>query len=356
MHHANSAVSIARLRGCVARTRRGRVASSIFALTALAGTVACGEQGDRPEPLPGWMLTADSMGVAAADTVTTGHLAREELRESSGVASSSTQPGLLFTINDSGHDPVLYATDSIGADRGAWRVTGATNDDWEAIAVGPCVESDGPNAVRRIIPQCVYIGDTGDNAARKSIRTIYRVPEPTSEPAGFFGTTPKAARLRYSYSDGPRDVEALYVAPGGDVVLISKRPVEDATGRLRPARVYRLPASAWTGPTPATAELVDSLPIVPGSAPWRAITDAALAPDHRHVAVRTYTQIFVFVADSATGRIITTTPPTVCNVAALGAVGEGVGWSGASGRLVLTSEGRAAPVHVVSCPLPRSGV
>ena len=103
---------------------------------------------------------------------------------------------------------------------------------------------------------------------------------------------------------------------------------------------------------PATAELLDSVPIIPGSAPWRMITDAGLAPDGRHVAVRTYTQLFVFAADSVTGRIITTTSPALCNVAALGVVGEGGAWSGASGRLVLTSEGKDAPVHVVSCPMP----
>ena len=315
--------------------------------------MACGEQAERPDPLPGWMLTADSMGVPAADAAMTGHLARDELRESSGVATSSTQPGLLFTINDSGNDPILYALDSTGTDRGAWRVTGATNDDWEAIAVGPCAESDRSNALDRTDLQCVYIGDTGDNAARKPTRTIYRIPEPVAESSGFLGVTRAAARLQFKYPDGPQDVEAMYVGPNGDVILVSKRPAEDAIGRLRPARVYRLPAAAWTGPIPATAELLDSLPIVPGSAPWRMITDAALAPDYRKVAVRTYTQIFVFAADSATGRIITTTPPTVCNVAALGVVGEGVAWSDALGRLVLTSEGRAAPVHLVSCPLPR---
>ena len=342
-HHTDLALAVAQ--------RRSRVASSIVALAAVAA-MACGRQDDQPEPFPGWMLTADSMGVPATDAAVTGHLARDELRESSGVASSTAQPGLLFTINDSGHDPILYATDSTGADRGAWRVTGATNDDWEAIAVGPCAGRDGPSAARSVVEQCVYIGDTGDNAARKPTRTIYRVPEPTADSAGFLGATQAAVHLQYSYPDGPQDVEAMYIGPAGNVVLISKRPAEHATGRLRPARVYRLPAAAWTGRMPATAELLDSVPIVPGSAPWRMITDAGLAPDSRHVAVRTYTQIFVFAADSEAGRIITTTPPAVCNVAALGVVGEGVAWSGASGRLVLTSEGKGAPVHVVSCPMP----
>lgn len=335
--------------------RRGRrVASSAAVLLAGAGAIACAERGG-PEPLPGWMVTADSMGVPASDTATTGYLARNELRESSGAGSSASQTGIVFTINDSGHEPVLYATDSTGADRGAWRITGATNDDWESIAVGPCGSLDRPRADRRGGASCVYIGDTGDNAGRKATRAIYRVPEPLAKTTGFLGAISRAEKLVYRYPDGPKDVESLYVGPNGDVFLVSKRPTKDAAGRLRPARVYRLPAAAWLGPTPAMAELVDSLPILPGSAPWRTITDAALAPDNRHVAVRTYTQVFIFAADSATGRIATSVPPAVCNVAALGVVGEGVTWSDASGRLLLTSEGSGAPVHAVSCPLPRPG-
>jgi hypothetical protein len=116
---------------------------------------------------------------------------------------------------------------------------------------------------------------------------IYRVPEPLAERAGYIGKTPAAQQLTYRYSDGPQDVEALYVGPRGDIFLISKRSTGNPVGKLRPARLYHLQAGAWTGPNPATAQLVDSLPIVPGSAPWRAITDASLAPDRRHVAVRT---------------------------------------------------------------------
>lgn len=314
--------------------------------------MACADRLDRPDPLPGWMLTADSMGVRASDTATTGHLKRADLVEASGAALSMTQPGVLFTINDSGHDPLLYATDLTGSDRGAWRVTGARNDDWEAIAIGPCAGVDSSSSADQTVPQCVYIGDTGDNAARKSTRTIYRVPEPTAQAAGFTGTTPLADRLTYKYSNGPEDVEALFVGPNSDVFLISRQPKQDAAGRLRSARLYHLPAAAWSGHALATAHLVDSLPIVPGSAPWRAITDAALAPDHRHVAVRTYTQIFVFVADRATGRIVSATPPAVCNVAPLRVIGEGVAWADASGTLVLTSEGRGAPINRVRCPLP----
>src|SRR5262245_26085772 len=84
--------------------------------------IGCGESFDRPQPLPSWMVNDDSMGVPAQAVSMTGHFARNDLLESSGVAVSATQPGVLFTINDSGNEPLLFATDSTGADRGVWRV------------------------------------------------------------------------------------------------------------------------------------------------------------------------------------------------------------------------------------------
>jgi hypothetical protein len=152
------------------------------------------------------------------------------------------------------------------------------------------------------------------------------------------------------------------------VYLITKPRLTDAARRPRPALVFRIPAGAWArsdaaaqtagGAAPAgtaVAELLDSLPaIVPGSAPMRVVTDAALSPDARYVAVRTYAQVYVFAADSATGRIRASVRPSVCNIAGLREPGgEGIGWWGATGRLVLTSEGRRSPMHVIACPLPR---
>ena len=70
-----------------------------------------------------------------------------------------TQPGIIFGLNDSGHEPLLFAFDSTGRSRGVWRVNGARNLDWEAAASGPCEAGSD----RR----CLYIGDVGDNEARK---------------------------------------------------------------------------------------------------------------------------------------------------------------------------------------------
>jgi hypothetical protein len=101
------------------------------------------------------------------------------------------------------------------------------------------------------------------------------------------------------------------------------------------------------------AQLVDSLPIVPGSMPLRLITDASLSPDGRHLAVRTYGQVFVFATDSLIGAINHAVRPSVCDIVSLGEPqGEGVTWANANGRLVFTSEGRRAPLHLGDCPIP----
>lgn len=285
----------------------------------------------------------DSMG-AAPEHLSAVPIRSRDLPENSAAAMSRTQAGVLFTINDSGNDPVLFALDTTGALRGEWRVRGATNVDWESASVGPCQPGASSS--------CVYIGDTGDNEAFHSMRSIYRVNEPAATDGRIIGSLP-AERLDYTYPDGPRDVEAMYVAPNGDLFLISKRPSTDAAGHLRKALVYRLAAGRWGGDGPVTAERVDSLDIVPGSAPLRTITDAALSPDGRHLAVRTYMQLYVFATDSVTGRVDHAIAPSVCNLVSVDeAQGEGVTWADNSGRLVLTSEGRDSPLDLVNCPLP----
>jgi hypothetical protein len=322
----------------------------------LALATACGERSGSSREVPKEVAVkevaaADSMGVFATDTATLGTMARHDVDEASGAALSATQGGVLFTINDSGNEPLLYALDTTGADRGAWRVRGARNVDWEAVSVGPCGAPDA-SGTDGAASSCVYIGDVGDNTAERVTRSIYRVPEPAAEGAGFTGSTGRAQQLVYRYSDGPRNVEAMYVAPDGGIFLIMKNTPRRIAARGRRARVYHLSPSAWDGPSPATAQLVDSLPIVPGSALGRQITDAALSPDGRHVAVRTYSQVFIFATDSATGRIDSARAPAVCNISDFLEVGEGIAWLETSGALVLTNEGRSAPIFRVSCPLP----
>ena len=200
---------------------------------------------------------------------------------------------------------------------------------------------------------CLFIGDTGDNDRKRAVRTIYRVREPLAADSGHTGRV-RAARADFRYPDGRHDVEAMYVSADGTVHLITKRPLRDARRALRPALVFTLPASAWSSPDTTVAQLADSLPIVPGSARLRLITDASLSRDGRLLAVRTYGQVFVFATDTSTGRVRHELRAAVCDVSSLDErTGEGISWLPGSTDLVLTREGRRSPLSVVRCPLPR---
>ncbi len=296
----------------------------------------------------------DSLGVPALLVREVASRARDQLVEGSAASLSRAQPGILFTVNDSGNEPFLFALDSLGADRGAWSVTSSRNIDWESLAEARCnyASGDANAAADDAVASdglCLYIGDTGDNERRRISRTIYRVAEPNAQDSSFTGTLP-ADRLNYRYSDRPHDVEAMYVAPNGTIYLITKRPLHDDAKVLRPALVFAIEAPRWNRADTVVAALVDSLPIVPGSAPLRLITDASLSADGTHLAVRTYGELWVFVTDSATGRVQHDKAPRVCDIASLGAaVGEGVGWWPGRDELVLTSEGRRSPLEFVRC-------
>ena len=340
-------------------TRAGDVARRAAAACCVVASAACsgGDLRASASDEQAAYSATDTVGAVPLNPRRIPLQARAELEENSAATLSHTQPGVFFTINDSGSDPLLFAFDTTGADRGMWRVTGARNGDWEAASVGPCgtvpAAGAGAAAATSSPNECVYIGDVGDNDAERKSRSIYRVAEPEAKQAGFVGSV-AADRLVFRYSDQPHDVEAMYVAPDGDTYLITKRRLVGPGKRPRPALVFRIPASAWRSQADAIAVLVDSLPIVPGSAPGRQITDAGLSPDARWLAVRTYAEVYVFATDSTTGRVRNTIPPTACNVVSLGRMqGEGVTWFGRSGKLLLTSEGQTSPMFAIDCAMPR---
>lgn len=270
------------------------------------------------------------------ETTLTGTFRSRRLTESSGVVVSHAHKGILWTHNDSGDGPYLYATDLRGSDRGAVRVTGAKNVDWEDLSHGPCP----PPASGA----CIYIGDTGDNLQEHRSVTIYAVPEPDppTGPGDTLRATPPARALRFRYPDGPHDVEALFVSPHDSAMyLISK-------GRSSPVRLYRLPRAAWDSTKTVEAEVLQRLPIIPDASAGRLVTDAAIRADGALVVVRTYTEIYFFIPRPG-GRLSPIGP--VCPIAGLERIGEAIDFLDDS-TFVLTSEadflGRGT-IHTVRC-------
>lgn len=255
----------------------------------------------------------------------------DRLQETSGVVVSRAHRGVLWSHNDSGDGPYLYATDLSGTDRGRLRVAGAAAVDWEDMAPGPCPTGRG---------SCLYVGDTGDNARHRRWVTVYAVSEP-APPAERGDTLTAAAQvLRMRYPGGPRDVEALYVAPSdGALFLVSKV-------RSGSARLYRVDLAHWSADTAVTAVLVQELRI-PRSEP---VTGAAIRADGRLVALRVPDEVLFFTPGAA-GRLVPRGGPK-CGLPGLQVQGEALAFVDDS-TLVLTSErarGRRAAIHTVRCP------
>ena len=196
--------------------------------------------------------------------------------ESSGLAASRSVPGLYWTHNDSGDGPFIYAFDTRGVGKGVWRVAGASASDWEDIAAGP-----GPVSGKNYL----YIGDIGDNQAKRTEITVYRVPEPVLSTENVvkgknFLTEPADA-IRLSYPDGAHDAETLLVHPvTGNVYIVTKIPF------AQPG-VYEAVAPLKPGSTIALARIGTlEVPSLLGGI----ITGGAISPDGKRVAFCDYLQ------------------------------------------------------------------
>jgi hypothetical protein len=209
-----------------------------------------------------------------------GELVRlDDLPEASGVAASRRTPGIFWAHNDSG-DPVIFALDLQGAIKSRVRVSGASVDDWEDIAVGPCPQGS-----------CVYIADIGDNGGSRKHITVYRVAEAATSDAA----TSRVEAFQAAYPDGPHDAEALFVTRDSDIFLITK-------GDPGPVALYRFPRPLASGTTLQLQRIGD--PIAgPNIEAKDRPTGADISPDGQWIAVRTTHRVaFYRTTDLIAGR------------------------------------------------------
>ncbi len=112
--------------------------------------------------------------------------------------------GRLWTINDSGGDPVLFSLDlRTGKCIQAIYIEGAENRDWEELA-----QDD----------DFIYVFDVGNNFGRRDELTIYKVPKDSIPASGNARVFPEIIRYRYGdkkqnsgyFSRSPYDCEAAF--------------------------------------------------------------------------------------------------------------------------------------------------
>ncbi|MGI9255131.1 MAG: hypothetical protein ACR2J8_15420 [Thermomicrobiales bacterium] len=192
-------------------------------------------------------------------------LADKNLIESSGLAVAA-DGSVLWTIQDSGNAPDIFATDDTGAALGAWPVSDAENVDWEDLSLIP-------NAAGGMD---LLIADIGDNSGKRDDITLYRVPQPDlAHP----GEPLPASATTLAYPDHPHDAEAVLVHPvTGETLILTKELWSDA-------RIFQV---MWQ-PNPRLEQVgsVDG----PGIGPFGRITGGAVSPDGAHAALLTYSGI-----------------------------------------------------------------
>jgi len=315
------------------KTRPAILSRSAPGVTIIFAALVAGCGGDdRKLGASDRMFQDSGTGAAAADCQISGqgHDLPNDLKESSGLAQGRRNPGLFWSHNDAGNDPVLYGVSSDGSLGATVRIQGARHDDWEDIEAGPCGGSS-----------CLFIGDIGDNSEKRGTITIYRVEEPAPGDASATAT-PLVAR----YPNGPRDAEAMFML-SDDIYIVTK-------GREGPIELYRFPGAEAQGGT-ATLERLRELWPAPKSSNDR-VTSASASPDGRWVGIRTYRKLYLFPAGSLTGTSGAIAEPIVMDLSPLKENGgEGLALAN-DGTVWLSSEagGKKDPARMsqLKCVLP----
>lgn len=218
----------------------------------------------------------------------TGSIVDWELNEASGLAVSKTLPNVLWSHNDSGDRPRLFALDKQAKVIAEVRMYGVPSYDIEDIATGPCKAQSTP---QEDTPQCLFVADIGDNRHKRDHVRIYRFILPTTTPL------PKALQADHieyiRYPKGAFDAETLLVHPHTGTRWIVHK------ARKGPSGVFKIPEGSSSAKSPKTALHITDLRPKSLNLSGRLYTAGDISPDGKCVALRTYSHVRTHCAPSA---------------------------------------------------------
>lgn len=245
-----------------------------FVIAALFVLTSCHEGRRMPE--------FDEQNSPYEQPKVVGRIKSKEIAESSGLAASLCRTDILWTHNDSGDGPFIYAIDPSGESRGVWKVANAENEDWEDMAT-----------TRDPSGKCfLYLGEIGNTDKLTRVEhTIYRVAEPevadkVTETKKTAANTAAAEAMKFKFADGTHDAETMIVHPQtGDIYVLTK-------SRNDPSFVYKLtPAFGSTTVTVAKKIAEIRVPVIP----FGFLTGGSISPDGRRVVLCDYAAAYELV-------------------------------------------------------------
>jgi hypothetical protein len=191
-----------------------------------------------------------------------------QINEASGIAANRKNHGVLWVHNDN-WPPAVFALTTRGKLLGIYNLAGAEIKNWEDIAVGPGPETN---------VDYLYIGDIGDNHAKRKHIAVYRVAEPNVVPLNDVNqktvnvTLDGVEKIELVYPDGPHNAETLMLDPlTKDLYIVTKE------GK---SRIYRA-AFPQSVSKKTTLQYVASLS-------WGMATGGDISPDGQEIIVRGY--------------------------------------------------------------------
>jgi hypothetical protein len=195
------------------------------------------------------------------------------LSEVSGLVVSSKNDDLIWVHNDSGDTGRIFLINKNGETQAVY-VFADQVIDCEAIAIGTSV-----NGLKEI-----FVGDIGDNDAKRPYISIYKFPEPTINIKNNKETAlKKVEELKFRYPDGARDAECLMIDPiDQKIYIVSKR--ENAVG------VYSAPLNSKAGKLITLKKETTLFFNAPKSAKW--ITDGNISMDGKSIMIKSYINIY----------------------------------------------------------------
>lgn len=197
--------------------------------------------------------------------------------EASGVALSTTAPGLMFLVDDGTGTGGLAVVDEQGTLVTRVELAGMSAANAEALTAGPCGTAV-PRPDGGAGGSCLYVGDIGDNAQRRPDIAVYRAAEPDLSAGATGGLladpiTVAADQWRYAYPDRPQNAESMMIAPDGSIIVVTK-PRNGAAhrmyrgmpggGTLAFVREFAVPGSPLPMRTILTGNVATDLATTPG--------------------------------------------------------------------------------------------
>ncbi len=241
------------------------------------------------------ILFSTHLALAADTPVKSTHVATLEdkrINESSGLAIGLRNPGVFWTLNDSGGGPFIYAFNREGKNLTRCEILGAANFDWEEIASGP--GADGQPAL--------YLADIGDNLLFRAQIVIYRIAEPLIDTAAAPAETQArdVVKLTAAYPDGSHNAEAILCHPKTGRLHIITKSDDGKCG------VYSLPETV-TADGVMKMERIAAIEFPALARSGKRTKDncmstaACFAPDASRIAVCTYSSIYEWTIPAGGG-------------------------------------------------------